>query len=93
MKITKTKILFKIFIKLIQALNGFGVAGISALVGLMTPQITRKLRDVFDQFFGIGKSEAEKGDEPVIYATLKLNAERKKIEVGKESVLIAICAM
>ena len=73
-------------------INGFGVAGLSALVGLMTPQITRKLRDVFDQFFGIGKPEEEKGDEPQkgTDTTISLSAEKNKIEIGKDSLLIAI---
>jgi len=46
------------------AINDFGVAGFSALVGLMTDEITRKLRDVFDSLFGIAKSKGEKGDSP-----------------------------
>jgi hypothetical protein len=73
-------------------INGFGVAGLSALVGLMTPQITRKLRDVFDQFFRIGKPEEEKGDEPQkgTDTTISLSAEKNKIEIGKDSLLIAI---
>jgi hypothetical protein len=71
-------------------INAFGVAGISALVGLMTPQITKKLRDVFDQLFGIGKAEEERGDEPGTGATIKLSAEKNQIEVGKDSLLIAV---
>ncbi|MER5175182.1 MAG: hypothetical protein ABJB76_01705 [Candidatus Nitrosocosmicus sp.] len=35
--------------------NVYGVAGLSALVGLMTEPMTRKLRDVFDTIFGIDK--------------------------------------
>jgi hypothetical protein len=33
-------------------------------VGLMSDEITRKLRDVFDSLFGIAKSKGEKGDSP-----------------------------
>jgi hypothetical protein len=44
------------------AISDFGVAGISALVGLMTDEMTSKLRDVFDTLFGIKKPEAEKGE-------------------------------
>jgi hypothetical protein len=46
------------------AINDFGVAALSALVGLMTVEITQKLRDVFDSFFGIQKDEGEKGESP-----------------------------
>jgi hypothetical protein len=46
-------------------INDFGVAGISALVGLMTDEITRKLRDVFDTLFGIAKPKGEKGRSPL----------------------------
>jgi hypothetical protein len=46
------------------AINDFGVAAFSSLVGLMTVEITQKLRDVFDSFFGIKKDEGEKGEHP-----------------------------
>jgi hypothetical protein len=42
-------------------INDYGVAGISAIVGLMTGQMTQKLRDVFDTIFGISKG-SDKGD-------------------------------
>jgi hypothetical protein len=42
-------------------INDYGVAGISALVGLMTAQMTQKLRDVFDAMFGIQKG-TDKGE-------------------------------
>lgn len=45
----------------IAAINEYGVAGISLLVGLMTSQMTQKLRDVFDSMFGIQKG-TDKGD-------------------------------
>jgi hypothetical protein len=47
-------------------INEFGVAGISALVGLMTTQMTQKLRDVFDSLFGIqkGKDKGEVDKDP-----------------------------
>jgi hypothetical protein len=38
-----------------------GVAGLSEVVGLMTDEITRKLRDVLDALFGIDKPKGEKG--------------------------------
>jgi hypothetical protein len=47
------------------AISDFGVAAISALVGLMTDEMTKKLRDIFDSLFGIVKPEAEKGESPV----------------------------
>ena len=47
------------------AINDFGVAGMSALVGLMEDEMTTKLRDIFDTLFGIKKSAEEKGDEPI----------------------------
>jgi hypothetical protein len=47
------------------AISDFGVAGISALVGLMTDEMTSKLRDVFDTLFGIKKPEVERGESPV----------------------------
>ena len=46
------------------AVDDFAVAGIGALVGLMSEQITKKLRDVFDSLFGIEKPKEEKGDDP-----------------------------
>src|SRR6478672_7672134 len=48
------------------AINDFGVAGMSALVGLMEDEMTTKLRDIFDTLFGIKKPVEEKGDEPII---------------------------
>ncbi|MER5190936.1 MAG: hypothetical protein ABJB76_04395 [Candidatus Nitrosocosmicus sp.] len=42
--------------------NIYGVAGLSALIGLMTGQMTQKLRDVFDAVFGIKKENVHKGD-------------------------------
>ncbi len=42
--------------------NIYGVAGLSALIGLMTGQMTQKLRDVFDAIFGIKKENIHKGD-------------------------------
>ncbi|HJS64662.1 MAG TPA: hypothetical protein VJ767_07360 [Nitrososphaeraceae archaeon] len=47
------------------AISDFGVAGLSALVGLMTDEMTKKLRDVFDTLFGIQKPAEEKGEEKV----------------------------
>jgi len=47
------------------AINDFGVAGMSALVGLMEDEMTTKLRDIFDTLFGIKKPVEEKGDEPI----------------------------
>ena len=47
------------------AISDFGVAAISALVGLMTNEMTRKLRDIFDTLFGITKPEVEKGESQI----------------------------
>ena len=35
-----------------------------ALTGLMTDELTKKLRDVVDPLFGIDKPDAEKGENP-----------------------------
>jgi hypothetical protein len=75
-------------------INDFGVAGLSAIIGLSTQPITRKLRDVFDEFFGIKKSPDEKGDDPQIEGegkdNIKLSIENTELEEGKESLLIGI---
>jgi hypothetical protein len=47
------------------AISDFGVAAISALVGLMQDEMTTKLRDIFDTLFGIKKPSHEKGEEPI----------------------------
>jgi hypothetical protein len=44
------------------AINDLGVAAISSLVGLMTDEMTKKLRDIFDSLFGIAKPEAEEDE-------------------------------
>jgi hypothetical protein len=67
------------------AISDFGVAGISALVGLMTDEMTSKLRDVFDALFGIKKPEAEKGESPVKKTKgLELNAKTNIISVNEK---------
>jgi hypothetical protein len=42
------------------AINNFGIAGISACAGLMTNELTARLRTVFNKLFGIEKHEREK---------------------------------
>jgi hypothetical protein len=64
------------------SISDFGVAGISALVGLMTDEMTAKLRDVFDSLFGIKKSEAERGESPV--------KKTKRVELGAKTNSISI---
>lgn len=44
--------------------DDFAVAAIAALTGLMTDEITKKLRDVLDTLFGIDKPDTEKGENP-----------------------------
>jgi hypothetical protein len=55
-------------------ISDFGVAAISALVGLLTEQTTRKLRDVFDKLFGTEKPEKEKGEARAKAASIHLIA-------------------
>jgi hypothetical protein len=54
--------------------SDFGVAAIGALVGLLTEQTTRKLRDVFDTLFGTQKPEKEKGEARAKAASINLIA-------------------
>ena len=71
----------------ISFINDFGVAGISGLVGLMTAQMTQKLRDVFDSLFGISKDN-DKGDvgEGPSESSLTLIPKELKVKVQQESV-------
>jgi hypothetical protein len=57
-----------------QNISDFGVAAMSALVGLLTEQTTRKLRDVFDTLFGTVKSPREKGELTAKAGSLNLIA-------------------
>jgi hypothetical protein len=68
------------------SISDFGVAGISALVGLMTDEMTAKLRDVFDSLFGIKKSEAERGESPVKKKTkrVELSAKTNSISINEK---------
>jgi hypothetical protein len=54
--------------------SDFGVAAISALVGLLTEQTTRKLRDIFDTLFGTEKPEKLKGESRARAASIQLVA-------------------
>jgi hypothetical protein len=74
----------------VSVINDFGVAGLSAIIGLMTPQIVTKLRDVFNEFFGIKKSDEEQGDKTSFAENIGLSIENPEIEEGKESLLIGI---
>jgi hypothetical protein len=69
------------------AISDFGVAGLSALVGLMTDEMTTKLRDIFDTLFGIKKPEVEKGESTVkrVVKGIELSAEKTSIRVGENS--------
>jgi hypothetical protein len=73
------------------AISDFGVAALSALVGLMTDEMSSKLRDIFDTLFGIKKPEAERGESPVKIAVkgIELSAEKTNIRVGEGSKLNA----
>jgi hypothetical protein len=54
--------------------SDFGVAAISALVGLLTEQTTKKLRDIFDTLFGTEKPEKDKGEARAKAASINLIA-------------------
>lgn len=54
--------------------SDFGVAAISALVGLLTEQTTRKLRDIFDTLFGTEKPAKDKGESRAKAASINLVA-------------------
>jgi phosphate/sulfate permease len=81
-------------------INDFGVAGICAIVGLMTAQMTNKLRDLFDVLFGINKG-TDRGDneEPDLIEEkngdgqgeiLLLSPDKITLAVNEDSVIIAI---
>lgn len=69
------------------AISDFGVAGLSALVGLMTDEMTIKLRDVFDTLFGISKPTEEKGEEKIKKNLSRISFakdQKTQIKVGEE---------
>jgi hypothetical protein len=71
-------------------INDYGVAGLSVLVGLMTPQMTQKLRDVFDAFFGIAKG-TDKGDvEEIPPKNIKLIPSPLQMRIDEDSAMIAL---
>lgn len=65
--------------------NEIGVAAISALVGLMNTQVTKKLRDVFDTIFGIEKEDEEKGDIPSPGIVVKLNIDKSELTPNEQA--------
>lgn len=69
------------------AISDFGIAGISALVGIMTDEMTKKLRDIFDTLFGIQKPEHEKGEEPTKrpVSYIELKPENSRIKIGEKT--------
>jgi hypothetical protein len=69
-------------------INDYGVAGISALVGLMTAQMTKKLRDVFDSLFGIEKG-SDKGEIGISDTNISVIPEQLQIIEGEESAFVA----
>jgi hypothetical protein len=74
------------------AISDFGVAGISALVGLMTDEMTSKLRDIFDTLFGIKKPPEEKGEDPSkkkSKADVKFSPENPEVKLNQELVIKA----
>jgi hypothetical protein len=64
--------------------NDYGVAGISALVGLMTVQMTQKLRDVFDTIFGIDKG-SDKGDIVDIDNNITVIPTELQVKINEDS--------
>src|SRR5205823_268663 len=70
-------------------INDYGVAGISALVGLMTAQMTQKLRDVFDAMFGIQKG-TDKGEiQESQENNITLIPKELQVGLNQPSVLVA----
>jgi hypothetical protein len=71
-------------------INEYGVAGISVLVGLMTGQMTQKLRDVFDSMFGIQKQDKDKGDIDLVEGdNLTMIPKTLQVNIGQTGVLVA----
>jgi hypothetical protein len=70
-------------------INDYGVAGISAVVGLMTAQMTQKLRDVFDAMFGIQKG-TDKGEIEIHEKNITIVPKEMQISINQSSVLVAI---
>jgi hypothetical protein len=71
--------------------SAFGIAALSALVGLMTNEITKKLRDICSSLFGMRTSEEDKGDVPLkkdMY--VKLSTPKTVIKVGETLEIKAI---
>jgi hypothetical protein len=73
-----------------QVTNEIGVAAISALVGLMNTQVTKKLRDVFDTIFGIQKQEEERGDIPSPGIVVKMNINKKELPLNDTARLLLL---
>lgn len=73
-------------------INDFGVAAVSALVGLMTVPMTNKLRDIFDSLFGITKPNVDKGEHPAtIYkAQIKLHPQKSELKVSEQMAIMAM---
>ena len=71
------------------AINEYGVAGISVLVGLMTAQMTQKLRDVFDSMFGIQKG-TDKGDvDKIVGNNLTVIPKVLQLDISQIGALVA----
>src|SRR5919197_2487567 len=72
------------------AISDFAIAAVSAIIGLITNQAMKKLRDIFDVLFGIKKTEEGKRDEPATTtkkegeANIKLSIPKSKIKIGEE---------
>ena len=65
--------------------NEIGVAAISALVGLMNTQVTKKLRDVFDTIFGIEKEDEERGDIQSSGIVVKLKIDKNELHLDDKA--------
>jgi hypothetical protein len=71
------------------AINEYGVAGISVLVGLMTAQMTQKLRDIFDSMFGIQKG-TDKGDvDKIVGNNLTIIPKTLQLNISQIGALVA----
>ena len=72
------------------AISIYGIAAVSAMVGLFSSEATQKLRDMFDSIFGIQKKDEEKGEKPKQEkGTITISPEPTKIEVNEESDITA----
>ncbi len=67
-------------------INDFGIVGASALIGLMNSDITKKLRNFFDEIFGINKpiDEEDKIPRKSDEKSLKINKDNRLFKVERD---------